>query len=288
MDTSGPDDRARMLLAITNALVPHLTRETLFQAITTALRSVIQFDRSTIFLYDEQKNVLRLVSTDGGVPTDAFVPGMELALDGSHSGWTFVNQRPFYNLDLATQRTYPGEEVLFREGFRSFVVLPLIVRGTSIGTLNLGSLHPNPFSDAELDFLQDVASQIALALSNMREHEETRRLKSQLERENVYLREELLRQQYVSTDGSAAQQHVAESPPIAPTAAAVAASGTLEEVERAHILAALAQTGWVIEGPRGAAKILGLHPNTLRSRLKRLGLERARHGVALPPPVEGV
>jgi len=65
-------------------------------------------------------------------------------------------------------------------------------------------------------------------------------------------------------------------------------SGTLEEVERAHVLAVLAHTGWVIEGPRGAAKILGLHPNTLRSRMKRLGVERARHGVALPPPVEGV
>jgi transcriptional regulator with GAF, ATPase, and Fis domain len=62
-------------------------------------------------------------------------------------------------------------------------------------------------------------------------------------------------------------------------------SDALEDVERAHILAMLTQTGWVIEGPRGAAKILAMHPNTLRSRMKRLGLERARHGV---PPVEGV
>jgi transcriptional regulator with GAF, ATPase, and Fis domain len=65
-------------------------------------------------------------------------------------------------------------------------------------------------------------------------------------------------------------------------------SGTLEDVERAHILAVLAQTGWVIEGPRGAAKILDMHPNTLRSRMKKLGVERSRHGISLPPPVEGV
>jgi formate hydrogenlyase transcriptional activator len=31
----------------------------------------------------------------------------------------------------------------------------------------------------------------------------------------------------------------------------------------------------VIEGPRGAAQILGLHPNTLRSRLKKLGITRS-------------
>ena len=61
---------------------------------------------------------------------------------------------------------------------------------------------------------------------------------------------------------------------------AAEASGTLEsleEVETGHILKALRQAQWVIEGPRGAAAILGLHPNTLRSRLKKLGLSRPPH-----------
>ena len=58
------------------------------------------------------------------------------------------------------------------------------------------------------------------------------------------------------------------------TAEAPAVS-TLEDVERAHILRVLEQTDWVIDGPDGAAKILDLHPNTLRSRMKRLGIARA-------------
>jgi formate hydrogenlyase transcriptional activator len=49
---------------------------------------------------------------------------------------------------------------------------------------------------------------------------------------------------------------------------------SLETVERAHILQVLRDTQGVIEGPRGAAKILNLHPNTLRSRMKKLGIER--------------
>jgi formate hydrogenlyase transcriptional activator len=52
---------------------------------------------------------------------------------------------------------------------------------------------------------------------------------------------------------------------------------SLEAIERRHINAVLDQTNWVIDGPRGAAKILELHPNTLRSRLKKLGLKRASH-----------
>jgi formate hydrogenlyase transcriptional activator len=51
----------------------------------------------------------------------------------------------------------------------------------------------------------------------------------------------------------------------------------LETVERDHISAVLHETNWVIDGPKGAAKILGLHPNTLRNRLKKLGIERASH-----------
>jgi PAS domain S-box-containing protein len=50
---------------------------------------------------------------------------------------------------------------------------------------------------------------------------------------------------------------------------------TLDSSMRSHMLAALEQSDWVIDGPRGAAKILGLHPNTLRSRMKKLGIVRA-------------
>jgi DNA-binding NtrC family response regulator len=56
--------------------------------------------------------------------------------------------------------------------------------------------------------------------------------------------------------------------------------GTLEEMERAHILATLEKTGWLIEGVKGAAKILAIHPNTLRSRMEKLAIKRPRHGIS--------
>jgi PAS domain S-box-containing protein len=54
---------------------------------------------------------------------------------------------------------------------------------------------------------------------------------------------------------------------------------TLESVERDHIVAVLQQTDWVIDGPRGAARILGRHPNTLRNRMKKLGITRPAHQI---------
>ncbi|MBZ5537236.1 MAG: sigma 54-interacting transcriptional regulator [Acidobacteriia bacterium] len=55
---------------------------------------------------------------------------------------------------------------------------------------------------------------------------------------------------------------------------------TLEEMERHHILAVLERSGGVIEGAKGAAKLLDLHPNTLRSRMKKLGIRRSTHDIS--------
>ena len=49
---------------------------------------------------------------------------------------------------------------------------------------------------------------------------------------------------------------------------------TLEELQRSHILRVMQQTGWCVEGSKGAARILGLNPSTLRSRLLKLGIRK--------------
>jgi PAS domain S-box-containing protein len=50
---------------------------------------------------------------------------------------------------------------------------------------------------------------------------------------------------------------------------------TLEEIDRTHIVEVLQRTGWKIDGTDGAARLLKLHPSTLRSRIKRLGIRRS-------------
>jgi len=64
--------------------------------------------------------------------------------------------------------------------------------------------------------------------------------------------------------GVAEPGHVADHGPLS----------TLAEVEERHIRTVLEAHSWVIDGPKGAARILGLHPNTLRSRMAKLAIER--------------
>jgi transcriptional regulator with GAF, ATPase, and Fis domain len=78
--------------------------------------------------------------------------------------------------------------------------------------------------------------------------------------------------------------------PAAPSAAVapIRADGTptltLAEMEREHIQAVCAECGWRINGKGNAAERLGVKPNTLRSRMQRLGVERPTHGAAKSTP----
>ncbi len=57
---------------------------------------------------------------------------------------------------------------------------------------------------------------------------------------------------------------------------AVTGAVTLKDAERDHILQALAETNWVVGGPKGAAARLGLQRTTLISKMQRLGISRAQ------------
>ena len=49
---------------------------------------------------------------------------------------------------------------------------------------------------------------------------------------------------------------------------------TLEQMEKEYIIRILDNTGWRIEGHKGAARILGLNPSTLRTRMAKLGIQK--------------
>ena len=51
---------------------------------------------------------------------------------------------------------------------------------------------------------------------------------------------------------------------------------TLEQSEYNLILRTLKKVHWRVEGPGGAAELLNVHPSTLRSRMRKLGISRPK------------
>ncbi len=184
------EQRKRSLLEINNAIITNLTEEALLRSISEAMRACIPFDRCAITLYKPETDTFRFLALAGALSSDYFQPGLEVGHTDTSAGWVFDHQQPLRR-NLEKERPFSNEKRLYAEGLRSLCAVPLILRGKCIGTLSVVSRKMDQYSEGDAQFLQEIAIQVALAIENMKSYEEIATLKARLERENIYLREEI-------------------------------------------------------------------------------------------------
>lgn len=184
-------DRYRTLLEINNAIVTHLSREELLQSVSKILRRFLPLDGAVITLYNPETEKFRYFALETRLSTEYFRTGLEVHRKESLVTEIFERQRGAIRRDLEKEQKVPNDRRLIEVGILSDCIVPLIVGGKSIGTLGIGSTKKDQYCEADMQLLQDVANQVALAVANMRSYEEIGELKARLEKENVYLREEI-------------------------------------------------------------------------------------------------
>jgi formate hydrogenlyase transcriptional activator len=186
------EQRKRTLLEINNAIITKLTQETLFASAYEAIRRVVPFDRAAFLLYQPESNTLKLLSMSGADESEFFRRGKEYDLEQTRiSAWVLEHQEVVMRGDLALEKKSPGEKRLVAEGIQSYCAVPLVAMGTSIGTFTVWSEAKSRYTQEDADLLREVANQLALAIANMKSYEEIAALKGRLEKENVYLQEEI-------------------------------------------------------------------------------------------------
>jgi formate hydrogenlyase transcriptional activator len=184
-------ERYRTLLEINNALITQLTRETLLRSVLEILRRVVSLNGAAIAIYYPTSETFSYFLLETTLSSDHFRAGVEFDRKDSISSWVCDHQCAVMRGDLENEQQYPNDRIAVAAGIHSDCIVPLIVGGKSIGTLNIGSGEKNEYSEADLELLQEVANQVALAVANMRSYEEIVELKARLEKENVYLQEEI-------------------------------------------------------------------------------------------------
>jgi formate hydrogenlyase transcriptional activator len=186
------EEKNRILLQINNAIITNLTQQALLHSISEALHPVFPFGRCAITLYQPERDSFRFLAVEGDLLSDYFKTGLELSRNETCGSWVFEHLRPLVRRDLEKEQQYLNERRLATEGIQSMCVVPLVSQGKCIGTLSLVSREKDRYSDEDAMFLQEVANQVALAIQNMQSYQEIDSLKARLEKENIYLREELL------------------------------------------------------------------------------------------------
>ena len=186
------EQRKCSLLEINNAIITNLTRDALFASAYEAIRGVVPFERAAFLIHQPESNTLKLLSMDGPTESDWFQVGKEYDLAETRiSAWVLENQEIVTRGDLKQEQESHGEGRLVAEGIQSYCVVPLVAMGKSIGTFAVWSEAQNRYSESDAELLREVANQIALAIANMKSYEEIASLKARLEKENVYLQEEI-------------------------------------------------------------------------------------------------
>jgi formate hydrogenlyase transcriptional activator len=183
--------RYRILLEINNAIITHLTRDALLHSVSETLARVIPFDRAAFTLYNPARETFRYLAIAGSLASEHFRAGLEFHRSETIAALVFDQQRPVLRRDLEKEQQYPNDRRLLAEGVKTDCLVPLVVHGRSIGTLNLASRTAGSYGEADLELLQEIGNQVALAVENMQSYEEIATLKARLEKENVYLKEEI-------------------------------------------------------------------------------------------------
>ena len=185
----GPS-RSQALLQVAESIAHHRDLAGLFHDLAARLRNVAHFDYLNLMLHDPERQVMRLhlLETLREKPTQ-FRVGQEAAAGSTPSWLVFETQNPFVVSDVESERSFPAlMETLRREGVRSFCVVPLTTAQRRLGTMGFGKLEAHHYDAGEVDFMQQVARQVAVAVDNTLNFESARAYQQQLARERDRLR----------------------------------------------------------------------------------------------------
>jgi len=159
-------DRLRLLLEVTESIASHRDLGELLQDLAQRLPSIVPFDYINVVLHEPTRNVMRLWLLVASVPS-TISPGLEMPVEESPGGWVWTHQQPLTVNDLSQEHRFPKLMSILREnGVNSFCAVPLTTAQRRLGAMGFGSLQLRTYQDADLQLMQQVAKQVAVAIDN--------------------------------------------------------------------------------------------------------------------------
>jgi formate hydrogenlyase transcriptional activator len=184
-------EQLKLLLALTNSVVSTLDLRELLRSVSGNLRRVMSCDLAGVGVPDQGSDKhLRVYALDfpdskGFVKEEVLIP-----IEGTPPGTAFRTREPIIGMvkDLCNMIS---DSPPIAEGLNMACVLPLVSRGRTHGVLLLGRRDEKSFSHENLEFLMQVAGQVAIALENALAYKKIAELKERLTQEKIYLEDEI-------------------------------------------------------------------------------------------------
>jgi len=133
----------------------------------------------SIMLLDETKQELKIVATQS--LSEEYRNKPNIKVGQSISGKAVKEKRPITILDVTKEPDYMYPKIAEKEGLRSMLSVPMMIKDKVIGVINSYTSKKYKFTEKEIKMLKVIANQAAIAIENAKLLEETLSYKEALE-----------------------------------------------------------------------------------------------------------
>ncbi|HUE24253.1 MAG TPA: sigma 54-interacting transcriptional regulator [Bryobacteraceae bacterium] len=184
-------DRLRLLLDLNNTLAPNLDLRELLRAVSSNVRRVMRCDYTSVILPEPDGQRLRIYARDFSALPEPMAEELVVPRVGTPAGIVLETGKALALDAEELSRFDPKINPTLALGLKSACFLPLVARDRLLGTLNVGRFPERAFTQDDVDFLRQVASQVALAADNALDYHQVAESRQRLAEERVYLNEEI-------------------------------------------------------------------------------------------------
>ena len=154
----------RTLLAVAEAIISHRDLRALFHELADRLHQVVRFDYLILVLHDAASNTMRRHILETSEPSPIQGAPTALPVEDGPAGWVWQTQQPMIVSNVAEETRWPRFLELMKQiGMHSICDLPLTTARQRLGALAFLSRQAASYDSADVDFLQLVANQVAVA-----------------------------------------------------------------------------------------------------------------------------
>src|SRR6202045_4241948 len=182
------NERLGLLLEITNHVVSTLEFRELLRAVVASTRRIMGCDGVGITLPDSDHTRLRIYALDFPLKDESVQEEGLVPVDDDVSGEVFRTGKLWCGSVQEARRQGMKDTAQAEVG--TVCVLPLVSRGRVLGTFGVVKYQDNAFT-GDIEFLTQIANQVAIAVENALAFGEIRELKDKLSKEKLYLEDEI-------------------------------------------------------------------------------------------------
>src|ERR1700731_1428175 len=186
------NERVGLLLELTNHVVSNLEFGDVLGAVVASTRRVMGCDGVGITLADNDNTHLRIYALDYPFKDESHQKESLVPIDEDVSGAVFRTGKLWCGSVLEARRLGMKDTAQGEVG--TLCVLPLVSRGRVLGIFGVVKYQDNAFNSDDIEFLAQIANQVAIAVENALAFGQIRELKDQLAKEKLYLEDEIRRE----------------------------------------------------------------------------------------------